>query len=103
MRRGIGIGLAAVLAVGVVVAIIVSAGGGGGDGKPTDQPVTVDRGVIGSEKAPFFADRRVRAEFRKHGLSVVVDTAGSRSIATTVDLSQYDFAFPSGVPAAAAI
>jgi hypothetical protein len=29
-----------------------------------------------------------------------VDTAGSRQIATSIDLSRYDFAFPAGVPAA---
>ena len=29
-----------------------------------------------------------------------MDTAGSRQIATTVDLSKYDFAFPAGEPAA---
>ncbi|HXJ64835.1 MAG TPA: hypothetical protein VNN79_13860 [Actinomycetota bacterium] len=102
MRRTIGIALAAVLAVGVIVAIIVSAAGGGGS-KPTDAALVTVRGVIGSEKQPFFADRRVQAEFAKHGLRVQVDTAGSRAIATTVDLNQYDFAFPSGVPAAAAI
>jgi len=102
MRRTVGIALAAVLAVGVVVAIIVSATGGG-KGGPSDAPLVTVRGVIGSEKQPFFQDRRVQAEFAKHGLRVVVDTAGSRAIATTVDLKQYDFAFPSGVPAAAAI
>ncbi len=101
MRRTVGIVLAAVLAVGVIVAIVLSLGGGGD--KPPDQRVVVVRGVIGSEKQPFFQDRRVQAEFRKRGLQVVVDTAGSRQIATTVDLSKYDFAFPSGVPAAAAI
>jgi hypothetical protein len=101
MRRTIGIVLAAVLAVGVVVAVVLSLGGGGN--KAPDQKVVVVKGVIGSEKQPFFQDRRVQAEFRKHGLRVVVDTAGSRSIATTVDLSKYDFAFPSGVPAASQI
>src|SRR5215471_14404983 len=101
MRRTIGIVLAAVLAVGVVVAVVLSLGGGGN--KAPDQKVVVVKGVIGSEKQAFFQDRRVQAEFAKHGLRVVVDTAGSRSIATTVDLKQYDFAFPSGVPAAAAI
>lgn len=100
MRRTVGIVLAALLAVGVIVAILVSIGGGGDDGNDPQQVATV-RGVIGSEKAPFFADRRVQAEFRKKGLKVEVDTAGSRSIATTVDLDKYDFAFPSGVPAAA--
>jgi hypothetical protein len=33
----------------------------------------------------------------------LVDTAGSRQIATTVDLSKYDFAFPAGQPAAVKI
>jgi hypothetical protein len=59
--------------------------------------------VIGSEKQPFFDDAEVKAAFRKRGLDVRVDTAGSRSIATTTDLSKYDFAFPAGVPAAAKI
>jgi hypothetical protein len=65
--------------------------------------LTVVRGVIGSEKQPFFLDPRVKAEFARHGLSVQVDTAGSRQIATSVDLSKYDFAFPSGSPAASKI
>ena len=101
MRRTVGIVLAAVLAVGVVVAILVSLGGDGSDDDPNQQRLVTVRGVIGSEKAPFFDDPRVKAEFRKKGLRIEVDTAGSRSIATTVDLSMYDFAFPSGVPAAA--
>lgn len=98
MGRILGLALAAVLAVGVVVAIGYSVfprltGGG---------PLTVRtvHGVIGSEKQPFFQDPQVIAEFNKHGLDVRVDTAGSREIATTVDLSKYDFAFPAGVPAA---
>ena len=98
MKRTVGLALAGVLAIGVIIAIVASLGGGSG----TPKTVTV-RGVIGSEKKAFFSDRRVKAEFEKHGLRVDVDTAGSRSIATTVDLSQYDFAFPSGVPAASKI
>jgi hypothetical protein len=65
--------------------------------------LTVVRGVIGSEKKPFFDDPRVQRVFRANGLDVQVDTAGSRQIASTVDLSQYGFAFPAGVPAAAKI
>jgi hypothetical protein len=42
----------------------------------------------------------VQAAFHRNGIDVQVDTAGSREIATTVDLSRYDFAFPAGVPAA---
>lgn len=70
----------------------------GGDGGSV--PLTTVRGVIGSEKRDFFADERVKAAFAQHGLDVVVDTAGSREIATTKDLSGYDFGFPSSTPAA---
>ncbi|WP_096455749.1 hypothetical protein [Corynebacterium suranareeae] len=56
--------------------------------------------VIGSEKKEFFQDPEVIEAFAKHGFEVNVDTAGSRRIATDVDLSPYDFAFPSSTPAA---
>jgi hypothetical protein len=96
MKRVVGIALALLLAAAVVVAIVLGNGGGeGGDGSP----VTV-RGVIGSEKKPFFDDPRVRAAFEKHGLRVETDTAGSRQIATEVKLDAYAFAFPSSLPAA---
>lgn len=42
----------------------------------------------------------VAATFARHGLDVQVDIAGSREIATRVDLGKYDFAFPAGIPAA---
>ncbi|SNS60410.1 hypothetical protein SAMN05216276_101290 [Streptosporangium subroseum] len=92
MKRSIGIVLALLLGAVVVVAVVL---GNGGD----DGPATV-RGVIGSEKKPFFDDPRVRAAFEKHGLRVEVDTAGSRQIATEVKLDDYAFAFPSSLPAA---
>jgi Mg-chelatase subunit ChlD len=57
-------------------------------------------GLVGSEKAPFFEDPRVKKALRAHGLEVTIQKAGSREIATSFDLSQYDFVFPSGVPAA---
>lgn len=56
-------------------------------------------GVIGSEKKAFFDDPRVQAVFAENGLNVKVETAGSRDIAN-IDLSKYDFAFPSSAPAA---
>lgn len=102
MRRALGLGVAALLAVGVVVAIVASVSGSGKKATPTTPVVTV-KGVIGSEKKPFFDDPRVQAEFRARGFDVQVDTAGSRQIATSVDLSGYDFAFPAGAPAAAKI
>jgi hypothetical protein len=108
MKRGLAFGLAALLAVGVGIAIFASVAGGNdqpGPTAPSGPPsrLTIVRGVIGSEKKPFFDDPRVRRLFHAHGLDVQVDTAGSRQIATAVDLSQYAFAFPGGVPAAAKI
>ncbi|AQZ61197.1 hypothetical protein BKM31_06605 [[Actinomadura] parvosata subsp. kistnae] len=94
MKRWIGVILAAVLAGVAVVAVVA---GNRGEERPA---VAVVRGVIGSEKKPFFDDPRVRAAFARHGLRVEVDTAGSRQIVTDVDLGRYAFAFPSSVPAA---
>ncbi|MBC8091614.1 MAG: hypothetical protein H7Y15_06700 [Pseudonocardia sp.] len=86
--------IALVVVVGVVVFRDVT---GADEPAPAAAVVT---GVIGSEKLPFFADPRVQEEFRANGLEVRVDPAGSRQIATTVALDDYDFAFPSSSPAA---
>jgi hypothetical protein len=67
---------------------------GGGD------DVQLVRGVVGSEKLAFFRNDRVEARFEDLGLSVDVRGAGSRQIATSVNLDEYDFAFPSSGPAA---
>jgi hypothetical protein len=96
VSRVLGIGLAVVLGIGVLAAIGVSYYQS--HNSPAARSVTV-RGVIGSEKLPFFQDSAVIAEFHSRGYDVQVDTAGSRQIATTVDLSKYDFAFPAGEPA----
>ncbi|MFC8046333.1 three-helix bundle dimerization domain-containing protein [Nocardia sp. NPDC057353] len=61
-------------------------------------PVTV-RGLVGSEKAEFFADPRVTEVFARNGLDVQVEPAGSRQIAT-LDLAGYEFVFPSSATAA---
>ncbi|GII58835.1 hypothetical protein Pth03_72240 [Planotetraspora thailandica] len=98
MKRWIGVGLALLLGAAVVVAIVIGGGDDGPGGGGT--ALKTVRGVIGSEKKPFFDDPQVKAAFAKHGLQVEVDTAGSRQIATSVDLGKYDFAFPSSVPAA---
>jgi hypothetical protein len=79
----------------VTVALTVVLAGCSTAGKPT-----VVRGVIGSEKQDFFRDPQVVKAFAGHGLKITVDSAGSRQIATSVDLSRYDFAFPSSAPAA---
>src|SRR6202165_5990866 len=100
MNRVLGLSLAALLAVGVLVAVFASYVLG--HRTPAASLVTV-RGVIGSEKQPYFQDLDVIKVFHDHGYDVQVDVAGSRQIATTVDLSKYDFAFPAGVPQATKI
>jgi hypothetical protein len=97
LSRVLGIGLAIVLTVGVLAAIVISYNQR--SGSSNTHLITV-HGAIGSEKLPFFQDPDVIKEFRAKGFDVQVDTAGSRQIATTVDLSKYDFAFPAGQPAA---
>ena len=102
-KRAIGIGLAVLLIAGIVAAILIgrtSAGTTNPAGAKTSKGLTLVTGVIGSEKAPFFADPQVRKIFASEGLKVQVTTAGSRQIATSVDLKGVDFVFPSSAPAA---
>jgi hypothetical protein len=86
--------VAAVLGIAVITTVVLAVGG------HSKKKLIVVRGVIGSEKKPFFDDPRVQKALAKHGYDAQVDTAGSRAIATTVDLSKYDFAFPAGTPQA---
>src|SRR5262245_25042926 len=98
LRRALSVAAAALLLVGVVAVVVASRLGS--SSHPQSKSVTVVHGVIGSEKLPFFNDPAVRAELERQGYTVQVDAAGSREIATTTDLSHYDFAFPAGEPQA---
>lgn len=98
MKRRLSIGLAVVLSAAVVAVVVWGRPDDAEGGEAGD--LTVVRGVIGSEKLAFFSDRRVIDAFAKQGLKVEVDTAGSRQLATSVDLDKYEFAFPSSSPAA---
>ncbi|WP_245670951.1 three-helix bundle dimerization domain-containing protein [Nocardia flavorosea] len=62
-------------------------------------PATVT-GTVGSEKMAFFGDPRVAEVFAAHGFDIRVKAAGSREIATSLDLAGQAFAFPSSLPAA---
>jgi hypothetical protein len=101
-KRTIGIALAVLLIAGIVAAVLIGRSAGASSHAPAKDAkgLTIVKGVIGSEKAPFFADPQVKKEFAAHGLNVQVTTAGSRQIATTVDLKPLDFVFPSSAPAA---
>lgn len=63
-------------------------------------PLTTVTGIVGSEKTAFFGDARVAEIFAAHGFEVGVKAAGSREIATSIDLAGQAFAFPSSLPAA---
>ncbi|WP_245669110.1 three-helix bundle dimerization domain-containing protein [Nocardia speluncae] len=62
--------------------------------------LTAVTGIVGSEKIAFFGDSRVADVFAAHGFEVRVNAAGSREIATSIDLTGQAFAFPSSLPAA---
>ena len=85
------------VAVAVVAAVVVV--NLGQKETPPPPPLTTVRGVIGSEKKAFFEDPQVLKAFAAKGVKVEVQPAGSREIATSVDLGKYDFAFPSSAPA----
>ncbi len=102
------------LAPALAVALIAAVGGGiwrsharlGAD-QAAQASAQVDshrhvvvRGLIGSEKEDFFADPRVVQALAAQGLTVQVEKAGSRVIASRYDPAHYDFGFPSGAPAA---
>lgn len=89
MRRIAGIVLAVLLIGGVVAAVVA----GRDNGDPSTATKTV-RGVIGSEKAEFFADPDVVKALAAKGYTVRTETSGSWAM-EGLDLKGYDFAFPS--------
>ncbi|WP_314611851.1 hypothetical protein [Streptomyces stackebrandtii] len=88
VRRILGIVLAALL-LGGVAAVLVT----GGD-KDTGTATKTVRGVIGSEKAEFFADPQVVKALAAKGFTVGTETSGSWDM-EELPLDGYDFAFPS--------
>jgi hypothetical protein len=102
-KKIIGAVLALALVAGVVTIFVVNknpSSPGDTPGSSNAASLTTVTGVIGSEKKPFFEDARVKKALAAKGLRVDVETAGSRQIATDIDLKSYDFAFPSSAPAA---
>ncbi|GAB3711346.1 hypothetical protein GCM10027598_17390 [Amycolatopsis oliviviridis] len=65
------------------------------------QQTLVLRGKMGS-KSDLFEDAKVQEILMRHHIRVLVTRAGSRDVATH-DLSQYDFVFMSGEPAASLV
>jgi hypothetical protein len=89
VRRIAGIVLAVLLIGGVVAAVVA-----GREGRDNSTATKTVRGVIGSEKAEFFADPAVVKAFAAKGYTVRTETSGSWAM-EGLDLKGYDFAFPS--------
>jgi len=107
VRRIIGVILSALLILGMLGVGAWQLLGGNRPSRPSavqsvgvPADLTTVRAVVGSEKKAFLTDPEVKAIFARSGISVEVDTAGSREIATSTDLKSYDIAFPSSAPAA---
>ncbi|MGY4102935.1 three-helix bundle dimerization domain-containing protein [Nocardia sp. R16R-3T] len=90
---------AALVVVALVIAVAVRQPEQSAPAGATTALTTV-HGVVGSEKLAFFEDPRVVEALARKGVKAQVDPAGSRQIATSIDLGKYDFAFPSSAPAA---
>ncbi|MEV0223652.1 substrate-binding domain-containing protein [Streptomyces sp. NPDC050704] len=89
MRRIAGIVLAVLLIGGVVAAVVA-----GREGQDKSTATKTVQGVIGSEKAEFFADPDVVKALAAKGYTVETETSGSWAM-EGLDLKGYDFAFPS--------
>lgn len=71
--------------------------------QPPAQPVVLTLKGVMASKADFFDDKEVQRLLRGHNIQVEVTRRGSREVALEVtgqQSEQYDFAFPSGQPAA---
>ena len=95
MKRLLGPFLLVLLLAGVGVAIYYSV-----SDQFTQRSIVTVRGLISSDKEEYFRDPRVIDALKRGGFSVEPTKAGSRQIATSYDLSQYDFALTAGAPAA---
>ncbi|WP_328937751.1 hypothetical protein OG288_16820 [Streptomyces tauricus] len=89
MRRIIAIVLTVFLIGGVAAAVVA-----GREDQDSSTATKTVRGVIGSEKAEFFADPDVVKALAAKGYTVETETSGSWAM-EGLDLKGYDFAFPS--------
>jgi hypothetical protein len=105
LRKAIGPLLAALLLTGVLFAVYRSIG----EKRQTDAaserasahiPIKV---LTGSEKEKFLSDPELAKVLDAEGITISVQKAGSREIATRPDLKTFDVAYPAGAPAAVKI
>jgi hypothetical protein len=105
LRKVVGPGLALILLAGVGVALRYSMR----EKKLSDAAsqkaaarITV-KVLSGSEKEKFLSDPELARVLDAEGITLTVQKAGSREIATRPDLKTFDVAYPAGAPAAVKI
>jgi len=104
-RNAVGPALAVVLLIGVVIALYFSVRekrAADVTARRSATRITV-RVLSGSEKEKFLADPGLAKILDEEGMSLSVEKAGSREIATRPDLKTFDVAYPAGAPAAVKI
>ena len=104
-RRAIGPVLAAVLLLGVGLAVRYSArqkSVADATSRRASSHITV-KVLTGSEKENFLNDPGLAKVLEEEGITLSVQKAGSREIATRPDLKTFDVAYPAGAPAAVKI
>ncbi len=103
MNRMIGVALSSVLAASLIAVGAMQVVSRGVAANPSTDlaanPITIS-GIVGTEKGAYFADPAVKQRLAALGLTVNIDTAGSRQMAAAKNLKDYDFAFPSSAPVA---
>src|SRR5580700_10804645 len=105
LRKAIGPLLAVVLLIGVVFAIRNSMR------EKNEAQIAAQRArtsitvkiLTGSEKEKFLSDPELAKVLASEGITITVQKAGSREIATRPDLKSFDIAYPAGAHAAVKI
>lgn len=101
MRKAIGPALAVLLLIGVAYAIKYS------HSEKQQSDTAAGRIAVkvltGSEKEKFLTDPALAKVLDDEGITISVQKAGSREIATRPDLKTFDVAYPAGAPAAVKI
>jgi hypothetical protein len=100
-RKSIGPALAVLLLIGVALAVRYSMRDQA-QARHSSDSITV-RVLSGSEKEKFLADAELAKVLDSEGITISVQKAGSREIATRPDLKTFDAAYPAGAHAAVKI
>src|SRR5215472_8357318 len=103
-RKALGPVLAIVLLIGVAFAINYSIRERKDEIAGQHSAARISLKILsGSEKEKFLSDPELAKVLETEGMSITVQKAGSREIATRPDLKSFDIAYPAGAHAAVKI